>query len=185
MKVPLELVFRNVPVSDGLEELIRQRAAALERVCDHISSCRVAVEKPLEYHKSGNPYRVRLDIRVPPKHEIAISREPGEGDQRELPAVIRNAFDAARRRLKKTVERQQGKVKAHPEQAVNGIVTVLEPQQDFGFLKSLEGRDVYFHRNSVVGGEFDRLEIGTGVRFTDEQGEKGLQATSVHIVDKP
>lgn len=90
-----------------LENLIRQRAAALERVCDHISSCRVAVEKPLEFHKSGNPYRVRIDIRVPPKHELAISREPGEGDQRDIQAVVRSAFDAARKRLKKIVERQQ------------------------------------------------------------------------------
>jgi hypothetical protein len=31
-------------------------------------------------------------------------------------------------------------------------------------------------------GEFDRLRIGTGVRYTAEAGVKGLQATTVQIV---
>jgi len=33
--------------------------------------------------------------------------------------------------------------------------------------------------------DFDRLEIGTGVRFVEEPGEEGPQASTVQIVDKP
>ncbi len=33
--------------------------------------------------------------------------------------------------------------------------------------------------------DFERLEVGTQVRFAEEMGEKDPQATSVQIVDKP
>ena len=34
--------------------------------------------------------------------------------------------------------------------------------------------EVYFHRNSVLHDDFDRLTIGMGVRYVAEDGEKGL-----------
>jgi hypothetical protein len=33
--------------------------------------------------------------------------------------------------------------------------------------------------------DFERIEIGTGVRFFATEGEKGLQASTVQIIDKP
>ena len=33
--------------------------------------------------------------------------------------------------------------------------------------------------------DFDRLEIGTGVQWHEEQGDKGPQASTVRIIDKP
>ncbi len=44
---------------------------------------------------------------------------------------------------------------------------------------------LYFHKNSVLGDEFERLEPGTGVRYVEEQGEKGPQASTIQIMDKP
>jgi cold shock CspA family protein len=61
----------------------------------------------------------------------------------------------------------------------------LFPEEGYGFLKTPDGREIYFHRNSVLNNEYDRLEIGTGVRFVAEVGEKGLQASTVLVVDKP
>jgi cold shock CspA family protein len=43
---------------------------------------------------------------------------------------------------------------------------------------------VYFHRNSVLHGDFDRLSVGTEVRFSPEDGENGPQASSVQVVGK-
>ena len=37
----------------------------------------------------------------------------------------------------------------------------------------------------MLQGDFPRLEIGTGVRFVEERGEEGPQASTVQIVDKP
>jgi len=41
------------------------------------------------------------------------------------------------------------------------------------------------HKNAVLHGDFDCVEIGTGVRFEEEMGEKGPQASTVQIIDKP
>ena len=52
---------------------------------------------------------------------------------------------------------------------------------DYGTIETPDGREIYFHRNSVLNADFDRLENGASVRFTEEMGEKGPQASSVHI----
>jgi cold shock CspA family protein len=103
----------------------------------------------------------------------------------DLPAVVRDAFDAMEKQLRKLVEKQQGETKHHEQQEAVAIVEKLFPDENYGFLKTVEGRDVYFHRNAVLHNDFDRLTPGTGVNLMVEMGEKGLQATSVRIVDKP
>ncbi|MGJ3247365.1 MAG: HPF/RaiA family ribosome-associated protein [Elainellaceae cyanobacterium] len=186
MNVPLEISYRHVDKTEALESLIREKVEKLESVCDHISSCRIAIEKPHDHPSSGTPYRVRIDLRVPPGHELAVDKSPDRGTQYEpLETLIREAFDAARRQLIELNERQHNEVKHHDDQSMGAIVTKLFPEDDYGFIKTLEGREVYFHRNSVLNNDFDRLEIGTGVRMFVTEGEKGLQASTVQIVNKP
>jgi cold shock CspA family protein len=98
---------------------------------------------------------------------------------------VRQAFGATQRQLQKLVERQRGKVKIHPQQEVAGFVIRLFRNDGYGFIKSLEGREIYFHKNCLSAAEFNRLEIGTGVQWNEEEGENGPRATIVRIVDKP
>lgn len=60
----------------------------------------------------------------------------------------------------------------------------LHPEEDYGKIASPDGRVICFHRISVLKGAFDRLEIGSEVRYTEEAGEQGLQASSVTLVGK-
>ncbi len=185
MQVPLKITFRNVRKTPDIEVLIAKQAAKLERVCDHIISCQVAVEKPQEHQRVGNPFRVRIDVTVALEHELVVSREATEGDLHDrLPTVLRGAFDAMRRQLQKLAEKQRLEVKSHPEQEVGGFVSQLFREEGYGFIKGLDGREIYFHKNSLLGGEFDRVEVGTGVRWVEQEGEKGPQASSMRIVDK-
>src|ERR671924_1664766 len=156
MQVPLNITFRNVRKDAATENLIQKQSAKLERVCDYIVSCRLAVEKPQEHQKSGSPFRVRIDITVPPEHELVVIREAGEGDLHEqLATVIRDAFGAMRRQLRKLVEKQHGDIKAHPAQELSGVVIRLFREQGYGFIKGLDGQEIYFHKNSLSGEEFD------------------------------
>ncbi|MGH7782634.1 MAG: HPF/RaiA family ribosome-associated protein [Candidatus Binatia bacterium] len=126
MQVPLKVTFRNVRKDAAIKKLIENQAAKLERVCDHIISCRLAVEKPQEHQNSGNSFRVRIDVTVPPEHELVAVREAGKGDLHEqLATVIRDAFGTMRRRLNKLMEKQHGDVKMHPAQEVGGLVVRL------------------------------------------------------------
>jgi ribosome-associated translation inhibitor RaiA/cold shock CspA family protein len=186
MQVPLNITFRNVRKSPAIENLVRNQAAKLERVCDHIVSCRIAVEKPQEHQKSGKSFRVRIDVTVPPEHELIVTREAGEGDLHEqLPTVVRDAFGAMRRRLRKLTEKQHGDVKTHPAHQVGGPSHSTVSRTGIRLHPKPGRSGSYFHKNSLPGNEFDRLEIGTGVQWNEEQGNNGPQATTLRIVDKP
>jgi len=186
VKVPLEISFRRVSKTQELEDLIREKVAKLEQICDYLNSCRIAIESPQQHQQAGNPFRIRIDMTVPPGHELVVKEESGQGNMHQhLPEVLRRTFDAARRQLQELVERQRGEVKVHPHQEAAALIVKLFRREGYGFLKTIDGRELYFHRNSVLGEDFDRLEIGTGVRFQEEAGERGPQATTVQIVDKP
>jgi len=186
MQVPLEITYRGVDKTEALDNLVREKVEKLEEVCDHINSCHIAIEKPHDRPSSGSPYRVRIDMTVPPGHEVVADSNPDDGIQYDaVETVVRDAFEAARRQLVKLNDKQHNKVKVHETEDTTGLVTKLFPEEGYGFIKTLEGREIYFHRNSVLLDDFDRLEIGTGVRFFLSQGDEGPQASTVKIVNKP
>ena len=101
MQVPLELTIKGVTDSNAIEEIIHGRIEKLEKIYDNIISCRVAIEKTLKDQQSGNPYRIRLNLRIPKNREIIIKRAPGGNpDNGNLGAMVRDAFDTAQRQLK-------------------------------------------------------------------------------------
>lgn len=183
MDVPLELQFKDVEASPELEQRVRNKVARLERFAD-ISSCRVVVEKPHSSPRSGSPYRVRIDVSVPPSHELVADKGGEDADLNDsLSTVINSAFQAVERQLKEVGDRRRGDVKTHAEPIA--LVVGLHPEDDFGFLKTSDGRDVYFHRNAVLNDDFDRLAVGTQVRFEEASGNEGPQASTVQIIGKP
>ncbi|MEE8531977.1 MAG: HPF/RaiA family ribosome-associated protein [Alphaproteobacteria bacterium] len=183
MKIPLQITFRDVPPSEAVEARIRKKAHKLERIYDRITSCRVVVETPHRRHHQGTLYHVRVDLTVPGS-ELVVNREPPEHHAHEdVYVAIRDAFAAVQRRLRSHVARQQGNVKVK-EGPPHGIVVRLFPEQDYGFLETLDGREIFFHRNSVLNNGFERLELGAEVRFAEEEGEKGPQASTVIPIGK-
>ena len=186
MQVPLELSFRGLDHTEQIDALIRERAEGLEQYHDRITSCRVSVEVPQEHMESGRKWRVRLDITVPRGNEIVVREEAGKGEMHEpLDAVIRDAFDAAERRLTELKEKQRREVKEHDQEGSVGIVDRIVPEEDYGFIKDESEQDIYFHRNAVLSADFDRITPGTAVWYVAEVGDDGLQATTVRIHDKP
>jgi ribosomal subunit interface protein len=114
MQVPLEIVYRNLDSSEALDRLIRSQLGKLEEACDHVTSARVALERPHAHPTSGSYWRVRLDMHVPPGHEVVVAHEGGDGDVHEdLYRAVRDAFEKARRRLRKLNQVQHGRVKRH------------------------------------------------------------------------
>ena len=186
MQVPLEITFRDVEKTDEIESLIRSKAAKLDRICDHINSCRIIIEKLQKHQRSGQPYRVRLDIKVPPGHEIVVSRDAGKGNLHlDLGAEIRWAFEAAERQLKELMDRLNGDVKTHPFQQAQGVIERVFTDEGTGFIRTLDGREIFFHKNSLINVSIEELKVGMGVRFSEEMGEKGPQVTSVLVVEIP
>ena len=108
MQLPVEISYRGVEKSDQLDELIRSKAARLDRFCDHISRCDVVVEHPNHAQQSGNPFRVRIDVTVPPATSSWPTSKPAAHDMHEpLSKVINDAFKTMERQLKSLVEKQR------------------------------------------------------------------------------
>ncbi len=186
MDVPLEVAFKNIAKSDDLQNLIEEKARKLEDVCRALHSCRVIVEKPHEHQRSGSPFRITIDMRVAPGHEIVVRHEPGDGAITDtLHYIIRDTFKIAWRNLRKLDEQLHGAIKKHPEQETAAIVDSIHREEGYGFIRSIDGREIYFHRNSVLHGDWDELRKGVGVRFVEESGEDGPQASTVQIVARP
>lgn len=180
MQSPLQITFRGMEPSDAVEANIREKAEELEKFTEHITSCQVIVEAPHKHHLKGLRYSVKVDITLPGK-KIVASRHPDEHRAHEdVYVAIRDAFNAAGRQLEEHVSRRHAKVKTH-ELPPHGIISKLYPNKDYGTIETPDGREIYFHRNSVLNADFDKLENGASVHFTEEMGEEGPQASSVHI----
>ncbi|MEL6580970.1 MAG: HPF/RaiA family ribosome-associated protein [Cyanobacteria bacterium J06621_12] len=186
MQITPEITYRNLEKTAAIHSLIEEKIAKLEQFCDYINSCRVVVEKAHDHPDSGSPHKVSIDITIPHGREIAVSQNPDQGKQYPpLETVIRDAFEAARRQVVGLSTEQKGERKMHYEQEISAIITKLFPEQGYGFLKAVDtGEEIYFHHNSVVNKDFSNLEIGNGVRFKETQGEMGLQATTVQVIDR-
>ncbi len=178
MQLPLQITFRNVSASDPIDAYVRQRAAKLGTFYKRITGCRVAVEAPHRRRRSGRHWRVRIDLTVP-GHEIVVSRVPEDSvANQDVYAAIDQAFDEAGRRLEDHIRRIRD-VMPHESEYRTGRVTKLWGFEGYGFLAGADGTEVYFHRNAVRSGAFDRLHIGSKVRFLEEMGDKGPQASAV------
>ncbi|MCB1739902.1 MAG: HPF/RaiA family ribosome-associated protein [Gammaproteobacteria bacterium] len=181
MQVPLQITFRNMEPSDTVEARIRERVERLEQLTDDIISCRVVFESRHQHQHHGNLFQIRIDLKLPGT-ELVSSRSPDAHHAHEDPYVaIRDAFDAMRRQLEDHTRKRRGKVKTH-EAPPHGRIASLQPQH--GMIDASDGRQVYFHRNSVVDADFDKLEVGAEVWFAEVAGEQGPQASTVHVVGK-
>jgi cold shock CspA family protein len=98
-------------------------------------------------------------------------------------AVVRDAFEGARRQIDRQTDKQTGQTKRHPHQEVSAMVEQLFHEEGYGFLRTLDGRQIYFHRNSMPHDDFDELQLGTGVTFEATEGDEGLQASTVRVID--
>ena len=180
MQLPLQITFRHMDPSDAVAARIQERAAELERFFDRIISCRVVVECRHPRRQQGNLFRVRVDLKVP-GNEIVVGRDPSAHQAHEdVRVAIRDAFDATRRLLEDHVRQGRGDVKLHavPD---HGRIARLLPEQNCGFIVSASGNEIYFHRNSVVNGGFEKLAVSDEVRFVTQHSEsaEGPQASTV------
>lgn len=185
METPLEISFRNMDRSEAVEVRVREKAKKLEQFFGRITSCRVMIEEAHRHHSKGNLYHVRIDVGVPGS-TVIVDRDPAKKHSHEdVYVAVRDAFKAAQRRLEDHSKRRAGRVKMH-QMPPHGRVVRLFPYEGYGFIETADGVEVYFHKNSVVDADFDKLEAGQEVRLVMAEGEseKGPQASTVKLVGK-
>jgi cold shock CspA family protein len=175
MPATTHLSARDWALAPEEEALIRTEVEKLEKFYDGLMACSVAVTIP-NRSPTGTPvaYLVRLDLAVA-GGELAITRQP----KPSFREAARDAFAAARRQLQDHARRQRAELPTPPEPATRGCVTRLLRYEGYGFITADDGREIYFHRNAVPDNGFDRLAEGADVRFVEEEGREGPQASTV------
>lgn len=184
MQVPIKVVYRGLlpQYKEGIEGEVRLLAGKLDKFHPGIISCRIVVEMPHKRHHDGNLFRATITLNVPDK-QIVVSREhPVSQINENIYVAVRYAFDGAIRQLEEYDLIKSRDVKGH-DLHPHGTVSKLFAEAGYGFIESPEGREIYFHKNSVLDG-FKKLKIGVEVRFEEEEGEKGPQASTVKILRK-
>jgi cold shock CspA family protein len=186
MDIPLEIAFHNAEPSAEIDALIRKHVGRLEKLYPHLIGCRVSVEMLHKQHRNGNVPEVHIAIRVPGR-EIAISREPHKVRQRRATAnvqtSVKDAFRAAEQRLKDFKALQYGDVKIK-EMPIQGYVSQLVAEKNYGFIATGNGEELYFHRNAVADSGFDSLREGEAVQYSVVAGDKGPSAGRVWRTDE-
>ena len=119
-----------------------------------------------------------VDITVPGSELVA------DKSDEEVYAAIRGAFDAAERQVEAWAARRRGEVKSQVLPPEGQVVRIFQ-EEGFGFIAGPDGREIYFHRNAVLDPPgFEKLEVGSRVRFAEEQGFEGPQASTVAVAGK-
>ena len=176
MQRPLKITARDFELSEAIEKEIREKATGLDLYCDRLTGCDVVIEAPVGHHRRGGPFKIRVNLSVP-RSRLSVTRQSDE----DLTVAIREAFDAARRRLEDYARRLRGDIKSRVAQPIGQVNRLFA---DHGFLEAGDGREIYFHRNSVLGNRFDALTVGSRVRFVEEEGEQGAQASTVDVIGR-
>ncbi|MDR9501149.1 MAG: HPF/RaiA family ribosome-associated protein [Desulfurivibrionaceae bacterium] len=166
----------NLKVRNAWRDKIEEEKERLERHhASLVHNLRVTLEQTSS-HKEGG-YEVRLIAGVP--SETVVVKRRGEA----VPPILVEAFDTLGLQLK---EFQRKRRKSSKNQEVVGatpaglgVIKKLSPFESYGFILAADGRDVYFHENSLKGLDLDALVEGDAVTFGESAGDKGPQASWV------
>ena len=188
MQVPMEIAFHNIDKSEWAENVIREHVAELERIYDRLITCRVRVEQRARNSRRTIPPVVRIEMSVPGHKDLVVAHEPDHLQRKfqtpHLQTAIKEAFRIAERRLSEFKEKRSDHTAVGGHEASNeflGQVAEMTPERDFGFLMTKEGGLLYFHRNSVLSGDFDSFQRGQEVHYVEDVGDTGPIATKVRV----
>jgi ribosome-associated translation inhibitor RaiA/cold shock CspA family protein len=191
LQVPLEIAFHNIESSAQAEREIRARVSELERIYDRLISCRVRIDQRAKDLTGTIPPVVHIELGIPGGSDVVVSHEPDhllrKYQHPDLHKAINEAFRIAERRLVDIKEQRDDRDKAPAHDSRNqslGQIAEVTPEQDFGFLLTKEGALLYFHRNSVLSGDFDHLTRGDEVHYNENIGDTGPVATKVRVKAK-
>jgi putative sigma-54 modulation protein len=100
MHTPVEIHFHGIEKSEAVEERVREKVAKLEKHFGRMTRCRVVLEAPHRSPQKPKVFQIKIEISLPRRQPIVVCHErEGAHAHEELPLAIRDAFDAALRKV--------------------------------------------------------------------------------------
>lgn len=154
---PLEF---HGPQTEALEEHVHKLAEELSRLCPKVMACIVQLAE------AGTGWKMGVEVVLPPRREVTLSRSTTEDDPLSLvDAVFQDLFQTVQAMATSPPPRR-------PAQAV-GVILAL--YRNHGYLRTIDGSNVAFHRDSLQGWRFEDLRIGMGVSFREQEPGQASQ----------
>lgn len=176
VRMELKVEGLNLKVRNSWREKIEEEQDRLERHhAGLVHNLRITIEETSS-HKEGG-YEVRLIAGVP--NDTVVVKRRGESAR----PILVEAFDTLGLQLKEHQRKRRQSLKHQDAGAAGsaglGVIKNVSPFESYGFILAADGREVYFHENSLKGLEIDDLSEGDSVTFGETSGDKGPQATWV------
>jgi ribosome-associated translation inhibitor RaiA/cold shock CspA family protein len=188
MQIQPEIAFHNLEKVDWAEDQILDHIERLEEIYDRVITCRVRVDQTNDNTNHTIPPVVRIEISVPGHKDIVVAHEPGHLQRKfqapDLKNAINEAFRIAEDRLTRYKDQLTDRTAPGTHEAANellGQIAEITPAEDFGFLLTASGSLLYFHRNSLLSGDFERLKVGDEVYYVEGAGDTGPTAKKVRV----
>ncbi len=182
---PFQITFLDFNESDAVWLATQKRIEKLELFFERIVRVEVAISAPHRHRRFDRLYHIQIHIFLP-GDDIVINRQPVDNEaHRDIYVAIRDSFNAAERLLRekgrsiRTRSRVHQTSTHHPDGQHIGKISKLFYNDGYGFLETNDGREFYFDRHSLLNKKWDLLAVGEKVRFLEERGEKGPQASSM------
>ncbi|HEY5380507.1 MAG TPA: HPF/RaiA family ribosome-associated protein [Pseudolabrys sp.] len=191
MQISPEIAFHNIEPSDAAKEAIDSHIDRLERIFGHMTTCRVRIDQRNQNPSESMPPVVHIEISVPGHKDIVVAHEPGHLLRKfqapDLRNAINEAFRIAEQRLAKFKDKMTDREAAVTHEAAHefrGQIAELHPSENYGYVLTNEGGLLYFHRNSILVGDFDGLRRGDDVTYVEGSGDTGPTASKVRVLER-
>ena len=99
MTTPLAISFHGIDKSDAVEARIHEKFARLHGHFDRLTHARVVISSPNRTADRAKMFNVTIDLGMPGKQPIVVN---SEGDYTDVFIALRDAFNAAQRKLDAT-----------------------------------------------------------------------------------
>ncbi len=171
----LKIEARNVELRKGWQTKIEEEQKKLIRhYPNFVLHLRVSIEATA-HHKQGG-YEIKL-IATVPNDTVVVSRS-----SEIVRAAITESFDVLTLQLKEIQRKKRKNKKESPGGELLdglGIIRKVSPHESYGFITSIDKREIYFHENSLKNLNIDDLSEGDSVTFGESHGDNGPQASWV------
>ncbi len=169
----IEIQAQHVDMQPEWRRLIDERLAALGERYPELIRAHVTLKRG-RHHRQGVE---QVDVLA-----NAAGRTLRASKQEEdMTAALHAALDSIERELAAHHEQRRHFTKV-PGPRPQGTVATIFSDRGYGFIRTAEGEEVYFHRGSLHELDFDSLTIGMPVELEVEEGERGPQASRVFPV---
>ena len=169
----IRINVRNTELLKEWEDKIGEEVSKLEsRYPEIIHDLRFTIVAP-SHHRLG-AFEIRAVSTVP--GDTIVVKNNGE----LVIPLIGDVFNDLNRQLREYNRKRQHLTRQELSCGIGRIRRVV-PKGEYGFIQSTDGREIYFHKNSLKNCAYDDIQEGDSVEFSVDEGEKGPRATWVKL----